>query len=240
MPTGYNRACRPVSLFFMKPARIAVQAHQHPVARKRGSYAPDVTRQALMDVSLELFSRRGFHTTTVQAIAQRAGVTKGAFYHHFESKEDVLRQIHAAFAGEMVVGAREVSAQTNLRPAEQLRALIVRAVISLGRHQRHVAVFYQEYRFLSGDSYAAIRAMHDEQEAIVLDVIDRGMEAGELAADIEPKLLMFAISGMTAWIYQWYQPDGPLSLRAIAEQFADIILDPVVTNRRRKNPSALA
>ncbi len=39
-------------------------------------------------------------------------------------------------------------------PLEQLRGIIVNAVIVLGRHRLHVAVFYQEFRFLSGDSYS--------------------------------------------------------------------------------------
>jgi TetR/AcrR family transcriptional regulator, cholesterol catabolism regulator len=195
---------------------------------KRGPYAPDATRQALLDASLELFSERGFHGATVQAVSQRAGVTKGAFYHHFESKEDVLQQIHEEYAGEMVAGAREVAA-ADLSPAEQLRAIIERAVVALGVHREAVAVFYQENRFLSGRSYKAIRAMHDEQEQILLDIIDRAIAAGEVRKDVDPKLLMFAISGMTGWIYQWYQPDGPLTLEQIAEQLADIILLPVLT-----------
>jgi AcrR family transcriptional regulator len=196
---------------------------------KRGPYAPDATRQALLDASLDLFSERGFHGATVQAVAQRAGVTKGAFYHHFDSKEDILQQIHEEYAGEMVGGAREVAAAEDLTPAEQLRSIITRAVIALGSHRAAVAVFYQENRFLSGRSFKATRAMHDEQEQILLDIIDRAAAAGELRKDVDPKLLMFAISGMTAWIYQWYQPGGPLSLEQIAEQLADIILLPVLS-----------
>jgi AcrR family transcriptional regulator len=195
---------------------------------KRGPYAPDATRQALLDASLELFSERGFQGATVQAVSQRAGVTKGAFYHHFESKDDILQQIHEEYAGEMVAGAREVAA-ADLTPAEQLRSIITRAVIALGSHREAVAVFYQEKRFLSGRSYKAIRAMHDEQEQILLDIIDRAIAAGEVRKDVDPKLLMFAISGMTGWIYQWYQPDGPLTLEQIAEQLADIILLPVLS-----------
>lgn len=222
---------RPVSLRAM--ASETATRNNRP-ARKRGSYAPDVTRQTLLDVALQLFSERGFHTTTVQSIAQRAGVTKGAFYHHFESKEDVLRQIHAEYAGEMVLGAREIAARTDLRPAQQLRALIERAVISLGRHRQHVAVFYQENRFLHGEQYAAIREMHDEEEAILLDVIARGQATGEVRPDVDPKLLIFAISGMTAWIYQWYQESGPMTLEQIAVRLADVILEPVAVAPARR------
>ena len=205
---------------------MAVKKAIEPERRKlgsRGSYFPEATRAALLEVSVALFGERGFHATTVEQITNRAGVTKGAFYHHFESKEDVLRQIHAEYADEMVRGAREVVAEDQ-RPIDQLRALIMRAVVTLGNYASHVAVFYQEHRFLSGKSYAAIRAMHDEEEAILLDVIERGKAAGELRPDVDPKLLMFAVSGITAWTYQWYQETGPMALDEIATYMADTIL----------------
>ena len=195
-------------------------------SRKRGPYAPEATRAGLLAVSLELFSERGFHATTVAAIAQRAQVTKGAFYHHFESKEDVLRQIHAEYASQMAAGARQVF-EEDIPPIEKLRAIIERAVILLGRHRKHVAVFYQEYRFLSGEPYAAIRAMHDEEESILLAVIAAAQTAGELRPDVSPKLLMFSISGVTAWIYQWYSEEGPMPLEDIARQLSSYIVDGV-------------
>ena len=120
--------------------------------RKRGSYAPEATRKAILDAALRLFSQRGFHATTVQAITNGARLSKGAFYHHFVSKEHVLQEIHAEYAVEMVAGAREVMADTSLTPIEQLRSIITRAVIALGRHHLHVAVFYQELRFLDRKS----------------------------------------------------------------------------------------
>jgi AcrR family transcriptional regulator len=206
---------------------MAVNKATAPGRRKfgpRGSYFPEATRATLLEAAVALFGQRGFHATTVDQITDRAGVTKGAFYHHFESKEDVLRQIHAEYAEGMVRGARDVVAEDDQRPVDQLRALIMRAVVTLGTYSSHVAVFYQEYRFLSGKSYDAIRAMHDEEEAILLDVIERGKAAGELRPDVNPKLLMFAISGITAWTYQWYQETGPMTLDEIATYMADTIL----------------
>jgi AcrR family transcriptional regulator len=197
---------------------------QVQASRKRGSYTPEATRKAILDTALRLFSQRGFHATTVQAITEGAQLTKGAFYHHFVSKEHVLQEIHAEYAVEMVAGAREVMADTSLTPVEQLRSIITRAVIALGRHHLHVAVFYQEFRFLSGKEYANIRQLHDEQESVLFHVIERAQAAGEVRADVDPQLLIFSISGITAWIYTWYDPKGKRALEDIAESIADIIL----------------
>jgi AcrR family transcriptional regulator len=48
------------------------------------------TRNLLLDVAGELFAQRGYDATSVAIICERAGVTKGAFYHHFASKQQVF------------------------------------------------------------------------------------------------------------------------------------------------------
>src|SRR4051794_34398311 len=57
-----------------------------PVAAARG---PERTRRALTSAALELFAARGYDATTVDAIVERAGVSRRTFFNHF-SKEDVL------------------------------------------------------------------------------------------------------------------------------------------------------
>ena len=45
------------------------------------------TRSKIMESSIKLFSNRGFNAASVDDICAEAGVSKGAFYHHFESKQ---------------------------------------------------------------------------------------------------------------------------------------------------------
>jgi AcrR family transcriptional regulator len=47
-------------------------------------------REALLDAALEVFAERGYREATVDAIAERAGFSKGALYWHFKSKEELL------------------------------------------------------------------------------------------------------------------------------------------------------
>jgi TetR/AcrR family transcriptional regulator, cholesterol catabolism regulator len=202
--------------------------YEAPTGRKRGPYTPEATRAELLQLALELFSERGFQATTIQAIVEKAHVTKGAFYHHFENKEDVLRQIHFEYASQMLAGAQEISS-LELPPVERLRLIIKNAVVLLTSYSAHVAVFYQEHRFLSGVQFAAIREMHQQEEAILVRTIEAAQHAGELRADVDVKLLVFTISGITAWTYQWYQPSGPYSIEAIASELAETILSGVAT-----------
>lgn len=46
-------------------------------------------KQKLLDAAFALIRERGFSATTVDALCERAGVTKGAFFHHFKSKDEL-------------------------------------------------------------------------------------------------------------------------------------------------------
>ena len=54
------------------------------------------TTAALVAAARELFVAEGFAGTSLGAICDRAGVTRGAFYHHFENKEQIFREVYAA------------------------------------------------------------------------------------------------------------------------------------------------
>jgi len=62
-----------------------------PVVTRAESQAQ--TRQALIDAGAELFIERGFHAASVEAIAERAGYTRGAFYSNFASKEELFGEL---------------------------------------------------------------------------------------------------------------------------------------------------
>ena len=51
--------------------------------------------QRLLAVATRLFAERGYDRTSVQEIVEAAGVTKGALYHYFGSKEDLLQEVYA-------------------------------------------------------------------------------------------------------------------------------------------------
>ena len=51
------------------------------------------TRQALLDAAGAVFVERGLHRTSVEAIAERAGYTRGAFYSNFASKEELFVEL---------------------------------------------------------------------------------------------------------------------------------------------------
>jgi AcrR family transcriptional regulator len=63
------------------------------VARPPGSQGSQ-TRERILDVAQELFTRQGYDKTSLRDIAERLQITKAALYYYFERKEDILVELH--------------------------------------------------------------------------------------------------------------------------------------------------
>ena len=55
---------------------------------------PEETVAKILDVSMRLFTEQGYEHTPIQDIVDALGMSKGAIYHHFKSKEDILDRIN--------------------------------------------------------------------------------------------------------------------------------------------------
>ncbi|HTT30844.1 MAG TPA: TetR/AcrR family transcriptional regulator [Solirubrobacteraceae bacterium] len=52
------------------------------------------TRERILDIAQELFTRQGYDKTSLRDIAERLGITKAALYYYFERKEEILLELH--------------------------------------------------------------------------------------------------------------------------------------------------
>lgn len=76
------------------------------------------TRQQIIDAAFELFANDGYSRTSISAVAEKAGVSKGLIYHYFESKEAILEAIfdHLVSLGDEVMDFPD-----HFSPADKIR-----------------------------------------------------------------------------------------------------------------------
>ncbi|MDC9825036.1 TetR/AcrR family transcriptional regulator [Devosia sp. ZB163] len=101
--------------------------------------AAPVRRDEILDAAQRLFAGNGYDATSVSQIIEAVGVSKGAFYHHFESKEDLIEALACRYARESAALADEVLADPTLDAFSKLVAF-------LGTMRRHKAETAAELR----------------------------------------------------------------------------------------------
>jgi AcrR family transcriptional regulator len=92
------------------------------MARTAGS-AADQTRRRILDAATELFNERGYAGTSIRDITERLGMTKGALYYHFASKDELLHAMVAPLLDAVATFVGTVGDAGTVRP-ELVRRLV--------------------------------------------------------------------------------------------------------------------
>ena len=137
------------------------------------------TRRALLDAARSMFAEKGYHETAAEEIVRRAGMTRGALYHHYEDKKDLFRA---------VVDEMEVEIDEEIEAAERARPDLPEAVMA-GYRAFVDAVLDPEMRrtfFLDGPSvlgweWREIDARH------AVGKIEEGLESLIAEGFVEPQ-----------------------------------------------------
>ena len=89
---------------------------------------PEETVKLILDVSTRLFSEKGYDDTSLQDIINETKLSKGAIYHHFSSKEDILKAIFHRLRNENAEIFAKIRDDSRLSGIEKLRKIFQTAV----------------------------------------------------------------------------------------------------------------
>ncbi|GAA1692209.1 TetR/AcrR family transcriptional regulator [Glycomyces endophyticus] len=160
----------------------------------------EATRRALLEEGRRRFAADGYHDVVLSEVAQAAGVTKGAAYHHFGSKLGLFRAVAAQVQEEL--GAR-VAAEADRRadPWEQLRAGC-RAFLAAGTDPAVSRILLVDAPTVLG--WDEWRAMDEASSARHLREALEGLVAAGVVAEqpVEPlvRLLSGAMNEAALWL----------------------------------------
>lgn len=174
-----------------------------------------------------LFEEYGFHGVTVNQIVKDVGTSKGGFYHHFTSKDELLFVIHDTFIT-YVLKKATIATETYKSPTEKLQTIIKDFVKVFDLYKPHISVFYQENIYLKADYEMLIKKKRDQFKRIINEAVYEGRERGEFRSDLPVEITTMAILGMVNWTYKWYQQSGSKTIEEIGDIFVDLILRAVL------------
>ena len=158
----------------------------------------DQTRLRIVEAATKLFARKGFYGTSIAALAEATGLTKGAFYHHFESKEaiffavvETVRALWARSVAREVAQGKGALAQIEtlldshthlLRENEMLCLVMSNLMLEMeDLNPAYAKVLQQVYRDLT---------------LFIERIVREGQKAAAIRSDVNPRLVAINIVAM--------------------------------------------
>ena len=196
------------------------------------------TRERIHEAGLTLFNERGYTGTTVRQLADASGLTPGAIYNHYASKDALLfaivdrvhdladgvlsETLRAGFAGTGTgsAGTGTGSAGPGTRfgndPPAQLEALAAAFTAFHIARPRETRVANRDYIYLPRAQRDSVVRRRRRVRALFADVLREGERAGsfsfgDLGSDDAIQAASMAILNMVVLVAEWFDPAGPRS-----------------------------
>ena len=182
-------------------------------------------RSRIIAAAIELFYEKGYEHSTLDAVAERLGMTKPFIYAHFGSKSELLAEICARGITSSLDAIDSVLLLKE-SATEKLRVLAIRFAEAVLISQMHTAILLREEKNLAVEDLDRINEMRRDFDRKLTVLLREGMDAGEFHIN-DAHIAALAICGMVSWAYIWYRPEGRLSLSQVAEEMAALILSSV-------------
>ena len=168
-------------------------------------------RQQLFSVALELFAQRGYRATTMDDIAEAAGVTKPLVYQHFSSKRALYLELVDSIAHELLAAVSSAVLRAD-GPRQQVE-------LGFAAYFQLVITREAEFRLLYGRDHAddkelglALRTVEDAIAAAIEPLIDAGLD------DNHRRLLAYAVVGMAEGASRRFMAQRPPGEAAVEEE----------------------
>jgi len=183
-----------------------------------GTSRPD----AILAGAARVFSAQGYAATSMREIAAETGASLGSIYHHFTSKEDLLRSI-------LCENFRRVDETLAERldsvadPREALVAAVENHVAFFARHLDEMRVMSHELDTLTGEAGAEVADLRRRYSARVTDILRRlrpDLSEGDL------RIASLCLFGMVNWTYRWFHTlPSEVDAGRLGRRMAGLFLD---------------
>jgi AcrR family transcriptional regulator len=179
-----------------------------------------ISRESIVKTAAQLFIIEGYHGASINAIANKMGVTKPALYYYFRNKQEILQEI----TNRTIEPANKVIeiGRSDLPPINRLRKIITTLIKVSAEMPETTLITFEMSNILPVKDRNLLRQRHKEVEEVVYKTIEEGVAQGFFRTK-NIKMATFAILGASNSIYRWYSPKGTITPTKIANQFIDLL-----------------
>lgn len=194
-----------------------------PSQPSRRTAAARQLRGRLVAVATGLFAAQGYEATSVQQIVGAAGVTKGAFYHHFASKDELLYEVYHQVLAEQMRRLEQLADGAG-DPAARLAAVVADVITTSVANLDELTVYLRSAHALPAAQRDATRAERRRYHQRVRRLVEEGQASGVFTADVPADVVVHFVYGAVNQLATWYRRGGRLSAADLAAHFEHLAL----------------
>jgi AcrR family transcriptional regulator len=169
------------------------------------------TRARLLVAAKEIFEENGFLDARISDIAERAGLSHGSFYHYFESKEEIFREVAEAVEEQLSapMGSVILDPNSHATPRERIREAIRLHMESYRQEARIMGVIEQVSRYDEQVKAARLKR-HQHYGAQLAESIRQLQRHDLIDRDLDPEIATAVLGSMTSRFPEMWLVEGRL------------------------------
>lgn len=209
------------------PAEAQAQARSDAAVRspapRAGTNGPSVVER-LIAAATRLFASQGYEATTVQEVVAEAGVTKGAMYHYFTSKDDLLYEIYHRILTLQFERLKQF-AEADGPIEERLRHAAIDVITTTAKAFDDLTVVVRSMHLLEPKKQRRVRSERRRYHELFRDMIEEGQRTGVFRGDVEADFVVDYFFGAVHHLPTWYRPSGRVGGAELGDLYAGLLLE---------------
>jgi AcrR family transcriptional regulator len=172
------------------------------------------TKTVIARAAAELFSTKGYLATSIDDIAEAAGISKGKVYYYFKSKAEILHFVCSKYV-QLDLENLEESLKQKQDTLEKIRYIIDHHINHYTTNTFAAKTLIKEAYSLPKKYLKQVKAMERQYFEITANVISQFPGVNERKEIVTT--LTFTLYGMMNWVYSWYDPKGQVKPNELSD-----------------------
>lgn len=184
-------------------------------------------QRLIISTAIDIFAEKGFQQTTMQEIAETAGIGKGTIYRFYPSKDELLSSLVKFAIDEVTEAIREELSHTE-SIVDKLKTIIAVEIAYYDEHPNLAKFLIREVLGYRVKFEEHIKQIQASRTSIIEPIIREGMESGVLN-EVNPTTVAASLEGMIlASVIQWFLLDTDFPREEIQNDLDTMLLDGLV------------
>ena len=180
--------------------------------------------QEIIAAAAKVFKEKGYHAATTRDIAAEVGIQQATLYYYISSKEELLYLVVREPIVRLYDQVEEI-VKASLPSRAKIERAIHAHLAAFDENYPHMFVYVQELPNLIDTLQDKLRESPRRYQQLWEEILQQGITAGELRADLDVTATVFMVMGMCNWLHRWYRKGGRLDTATLARQYASAALD---------------